>query len=267
MIASEFVVTGVEVYPNGSLRVIWSLSQSQSALTVGRRVDAQVLDKISDQVLDKISDKTSNSRGAVVRWSQSSRSRLALLLTEATVGFVSFVTLTYPADYSSDGREVKRQLNNVLTAMRARWSGLHYVWFLEFQFRGAPHFHLVLSVVPSEDNRLWLARYWSRLVSRNPADRQKSLMVHSRSRAFEAIRLSDGVKRYALKYALKTYQKRVPDSYQSVGRFWGASRSVKNSIPPPTVLSITESALRERYNLGHLEKIPLVCWDMSQSRV
>lgn len=49
---------------------------------------------------------------------------------------------------------------------------------------------------------------------------------HNTEGHFDNIRLEDGAKRYALKYALKPHQKKVPRSFQDVGRFWGNSRDV-----------------------------------------
>ena len=46
----------------------------------------------------------------------------------------------------------------------------------------------------------------------------------------ERIRKPDGAARYAVKYAYKMRQKKVPLEYRNVGRFWSHSRDVKPTI-------------------------------------
>ena len=60
------------------------------------------------------------------------------------VEFRSMLTLTYPQHYPMDGSIVKTDVGAVVQKIRRReWE---YLWFLEFQKRGAPHLHVLLSV-------------------------------------------------------------------------------------------------------------------------
>lgn len=52
----------------------------------------------------------------------------------------------------------------------------------------------------------------------------------------ERARSTDGAKHYAVKYAMKMRQKRVPKLYRNVGRFWGHSRRVK---PKPFIKGVS----------------------------
>jgi hypothetical protein len=81
------------------------------------------------------------------------RAGLKFTLRNALCDWLSFSTLTYPNSFPSDGRVCKKHLNLLLTHLRADDPGIKYVWFMEFQARGAPHFHLfttcALPVVPT----------------------------------------------------------------------------------------------------------------------
>lgn len=143
------------------------------------------------------------------------------------------------------GRKVKRDLNKILTRFRQVFPQFGYIWFLEFQRRGAPHIHVLSNLDgPSDDDRKWFAGLWANIACdgldcpyntlsmlHGKLVREQELSTleavrwwHNRERAWERVREVDGAARYAAKYALKPYQKRVPEEYQDVGRFWGASR-------------------------------------------
>ena len=82
---------------------------------------------------------------------------------------------------------------------------------------------------PTDDDRGWAAKTWVSATGTGGGDAVKMLKVHSHPRAWELIRSDDGAARYALKYATKTKQKKVPEDFQDVGRFWGCSRDVSRS--------------------------------------
>jgi hypothetical protein len=69
------------------------------------------------------------------------------------------VTLTYRT-WVEDFEVWKQHLNRFLTAVRRRYSSVAGVWRLEFQRRGAPHFHLILWL-DQEEHRLALG-FWVR---------------------------------------------------------------------------------------------------------
>lgn len=206
-------------------------------------------------------------RGIITELSFESRQRLAFVACNTSVVFHTMLTLTYPCAFPNDGLKVKRNLHAFLQWLRRDigWS-YEYLWFLEFQDRGAPHIHLLIDyAMPppwvsvelaihgqkqtvtrrNPDAVLWIkawrfriASAWYRIVgSRDP----KHLVAGTR---VEAVRKPDGAKRYAVKYAMKTHQKRVPVAYQNVGRFWGHSKAVRPK--PIAVARCTEDDVRGR---------------------
>lgn len=213
-INNAYPVSAIEVY-NGAVRV-----------------------KRSSQKRQSIPERPESNK--ITRLSKKSLSRLAFLVTATQVKFQSILTLTF-LEIETNGKRVKAMLNVFLTSLRRYLHRFEYVWFLEFQRRGAPHFHLLLSVPHSEELHRWIARRWSQVLQDETG---KVEAVHRFVRTFENVREQNGAKRYALMYALKPYQKTVPQEYRDVGRFWGASRGVK----PEKVadVEIDEKTLRKR---------------------
>lgn len=158
-------------------------------------------------------------RASVTELSRKSLQRLVFTVQNTDIEFMGMITLTYPAVYPENGREAKRHLNRFLSWLRSVDCGA-YVWFLEFQKRGAPHFH-ILTERDMSDRKGDISARWYAAVGSND---EKHLRAGTRA---EAIRETDGARRYAAKYGAKRDQKTVPARFSDVGRFWGCSRAVK----------------------------------------
>ena len=201
-----------------------------------------------------------HKRGDIKELSEQSLARLAFVAFNTEADFRSIITLTYPAEYSNDGKAVKKDLNAFLVWHRKNFPGEKYLWFLEFQKRGAPHFHILstvdlakigpTSVIKRKSGKHWQTHY----------DTWQKLEKYWKKRggghtSWEVVREKDGGKRYAAKYATKTYQKKVPEAYQNVGRFWGYSRE---GVKPDAeaVYECSEEQLREALKSGGWEYIP-----------
>lgn len=147
------------------------------------------------------------------------------------------LTLTLPAEWESvvpNGRELKR-LKRAFDKRMRRWCArrgikLSALWFLEFQKRGAPHFHYLLwDKAPEEGHGTalddafrrefirWVSMAWADVVAHpDPMERMKHEAAGTRVE-----RMRTGHFGYAMAYASKPRQKIVPDGFQDVGRFWG----------------------------------------------
>lgn len=165
-------------------------------------------------------ERLPGEREEVRELSPRSRARLAFVAANTAVEFRGMITLTYPAVFPEDGREVKRQLNRFLSWLRSRSPGLEYLWFLEFQRRGAPHVHILTSADLSQLREDVSARWYAAVGSED----ERHLRAGTRC---ERIRKPGGGARYAVKYAAKMRQKRLPEGYVNPGRWWGHSRGVK----------------------------------------
>jgi hypothetical protein len=154
-------------------------------------------------------------RGKVCGLSAGSRRRLQRRLASINrdvAGLPLFVTLTYPGEWSDDGRVWKRDLKAWWKRLRRRWPGASAVWRLEFQRRGAPHYHLLLFGVPSLPVK-WLARSWYEVVGSGD---ERHLLAGTQVQRVKSWR---GVAAYASKYMAKVGG--GPAVALDVGRVWG----------------------------------------------
>lgn len=93
-------------------------------------------------------------RGTIGAFSDASRLRLLKLsasldYNKASSTPIQFLTLTYHNKYPSP-IETKKHIKNLFDRLRRRvgWAGASAIWRLEFQRRGAPHFHLMVFNAP-----------------------------------------------------------------------------------------------------------------------
>lgn len=201
--------------------------------------------------------KPGGRKQGIAKFSRSSLYRVLFLVSETEVRFKSMLTLTYPKEYPMSGRECKKHLNKLLVWMRTKMT-FEYLWFMEFQVRGAPHFHVLLDFQVQDDLKAELASKWAKYVAHKQDESvyHKVFRVHNHKSAWQNIRNPDGARRYVAKYAAKAKQK-TPGDIEDVGRFWGASREVKNSIGEPYTRPVTEDELRGQL---HTDEHPAHAW-------
>ena len=173
-------------------------------------------------------------RGEVQMFSAKSASRLTRMARNASPALVSQFCLTYHQG-APDGVTAKKNLDAWLAALRRAAPGVGYLWILEFQSRGVPHFHVWLTAPYSE--ALWkrLGAAWNRIAE--PASPQH-LWWHTEERpdprtgrpqrSFMAWDMKGAG--YLRKYMSKEAQKCVPDGFGWCGRFWGCTRGL---VPDP----------------------------------
>jgi len=189
--------------------------------------------------------KDLGDRGVIRKFSNKSRQRLALVVSETTVKFKSMLTLTYPLKYKVTGERAKKDFHAILKYLETKFPLVGYLWFLEFTKKGQVHFHVLLDVYPSTLQRHQVALKWSYQIAQTNEDAEEVYFVHSRNEAFSKIRKPDGAIRYALKYSLKADCKIVSERYNGIGRFWGFNKKVKEYIPKADFVAISEYDLRE----------------------
>lgn len=211
-------------------------------------------------------------RGRITYLTSRSRSYLAFVVAATEVSFGSLLTLTYGDPYPTDGAVCKSHLNAFLTHLRHLYPVISYVWVVEFQKRGALHFHILLSMSGvGAWNRKDAAHTWAGITS--PAKwatnaspeldadyRRKSYAVHKHKDTWEELREEDGAMRYMSKYCLKTDQKRVPEEFQNVGRFFGMSKDVVKHTRKPVTMVVDTEGLQL---LLEVEKHPTSEWGVA----
>jgi hypothetical protein len=164
-----------------------------------------------------------SKRQAIEFFSESSQRRLLTLTRNEGHRIKSQFCLTYHHNSPSDGAVIKQHLNSFLTLVREAFPDIVYIWVLEFQQRGVPHFHFFSSMCPSNKKfRLFCAEHWNSITDESI----EHLYFHEHPSNFVPWVMVSG--KYLVKeYLAKCYQKEVPEHFHNVGRFWGNSRSMK----------------------------------------
>jgi hypothetical protein len=191
-------------------------------------------------------------RGNIESFSKASKRRLKFKASNANPHLISQFCMTYHNSFPP-GDVVKKQLNKFLTYLRRYSPGVKYLWILEFQSRGFPHFHLFLDLpYDTPGLRQWMAKTWNHVTQED----ELHLTFHQDQRNF--IQWDMGSGQYLTKYLDKEHQKAVPEGYESVGRFWGNSRGL---VPPPACITEDELSPIEIEcidpHTGEVKRIPI----------
>ncbi len=160
-------------------------------------------------------EKRKSKRSKIIGFSKRSARRLRHVVRNSEDTWKAFITLTYPENFPCDGRKAKAHLNAFLQWLRSR--NIKYVWVLEFQLRGAPHYHILVSeYIP----KAGLSKRWYKIVGSGD---EKHLKAGTQIQSIKSKRHLYG---YLSSYINKLVQKILPVQFENVGRFWGASRNL-----------------------------------------
>jgi hypothetical protein len=218
-------------------------------------------------------------RGMIKGFSQAARRRLLELIACVRLDAVLplFMTLTYPSKFPTVER-AKRDLKVFLQRMERRFPGIGYIWKLEPQLRGAPHYHLLIWGVDLMDLLGWTVQNWYDIAG--DGDRNHYLfhagVLKDSKPCVSKVRSWRGVWSYAAKYLGKTFKVAEWGS-QWTGRFWGVGN--RENIPFGEVKTVITSekkvvevmryqrrfmAMRGRGNLNSLKTFCLVDYWVSK---
>lgn len=199
-------------------------------------------------------------RGRIASFSPRSGCRMRAYLRGCLADYGTMVTLTYPGYFPSNGKAVKEHLRRFLQEMRRLYekkrppSEFSAFWFLEFQARGAPHFHIFTNGQPCKE---WVASTWYRVV-----DSEDIRHYHAGTRVEQIRAGRAGTISYASKYAAKLEQKTVPAGYENVGRFWGVfgRRSVLSADTFVSTAAVLENTTVQRVLTKLRDNISQLVW-------
>jgi len=234
-------------------------------------------------------------RQEITGWSRKSRSRM-----RRTVGEIDWstdltrarppamVTLTYPDDWvtlTPTGRASKRHLQMFKKAFRRAWGvAIRAFWKLEFQRRGAPHYHIFMvppggvtkrrsgpyGIIPAGLKfRQWLSLIWAMIIRpADPEEFRKSVAAGTGVDYAEGCRARDPrrIAEYFAKHAAfsaKAYQNIVPVEWRGPGdgpgRFWGywGLRKATVTIEVPELDAIAFSRLLRRWSYAKRDAFPM----------
>jgi hypothetical protein len=182
-------------------------------------------------------------RRQVKNWSE--KSRVKMLERFASLDYSSFnqansitalITLTYPGDWlsvASSGESVKRHLQMLRKRFeRAFGRPFFGLWKMEFQRRGAPHFHILAPIPIGVQFPEWLSRTWADIVDHpDPVEKEKHRLAGTGVDLAKGLNAENAhlisfyfSKHSSAGYGPKEYQNKPPDEWQqqgTVGRYWG----------------------------------------------
>lgn len=165
----------------------------------------------------KKTTRKESKRGKIKHFSRKSRSRLMnkfAMLNRYELPY--FLTLTYPDKYPSV-KQSKKDLHRFLIEMTRKYPNFAYIWRLELQERGAPHFHLFIWGAPLNRLIVNISDLWHRIVGNNDPEH------YIRGAKLEVIRSYKGTQSYASKYICKTDE---TETEEGMGRFWGSGGNI-----------------------------------------
>lgn len=173
-----------------------------------------------------------SERGAIQAFSYSSRSRLMRKIAQIKKHHLPlFVTLTYHNDFPTEFTEYKRHLDVFFKRLRRAFPKFGAIWKLEFQKRGAAHYHILLFGV--DYARAWdrIPEMWNDIVA---PDDMEHLLFHlgelpESVPCVQEIQSWRGVRAYASKYLCK-----LDTTTDNTGRFWG----VRGDVPFSPLLAM-----------------------------
>ena len=204
-----------------------------------------------------VSKRSVEVRGRISEWSPKSRMRLRYAmagLDRAALGRGFFLTLTYPGEFPApENSEIYQTHRHRFTQALQREISRECAgfWKLEFQARGAAHFHLLLLGYEGDVVRLreWVARRWYELVGSGD---ERHLRAGTQT---DAARGVAGAMCYLAKYVSKADQT-LPGNFS--GRYWGRFNGAALPVAPVTTvdLSASDSAKVSRWMrrivMGHV---------------
>jgi hypothetical protein len=156
-------------------------------------------------------------RGEIEAMSKGSRMRLLKLMHKLEYKSVTMVTLTYPAKFTKSGRKTKAHLKAFRRKFESKWGKVKALWRLEFQSRGAPHYHIIYLDCPfipiGEVSRIWY-------------DIVKSKDENHLKNGVDLKRIHDAsqqklIMHYVSKYIAKVQKDVTYGEFTEIGRWWG----------------------------------------------
>lgn len=177
-------------------------------------------------------------------------------------GLPYFVTLTYHKIWPEDPARWKDQLKAFTKRLERHWGEITVLWRLEFQKRGAPHFHLLVWPHDLDKiNSLPLARqrkmqnnvswFWNQIADPDNLDHLKA------GTNLQQCRNLRHMNAYLSKYMAKPEQ--LAEGQTPPGRFWGKWRASWLPIQPVAVKIREHEFVALRRILARKSKQKIYC--------
>lgn len=216
----------------------YGLEVSPGSIKIGR--------KMANPERERLREKSPNyqKKSTIKEWSPKSRANMVARFSslDCTPLFnnelqrTAMITLTYPDTWEKvvpTGHDAKRHLQSLRKRYERKFKVPFYgLWKVEYQARGAVHFHILCAPPNNPAFRTWLAKTWMKVVNHpDPEERDKHLVSGTHISYEEKYGGFDirSIIVYFSKHASphggsKEYQNQPPLLWKdgkSIGRFWG----------------------------------------------
>jgi hypothetical protein len=156
-------------------------------------------------------------RGDIQNFSREARKRLIEMMHKIKYERVLFVTLTYPSVFPTVSKVYKAHLKEFRRRFELVYGKLRAFWRLEFQERGAPHFHIMYldaPFIPVHD-LCWLWKCVTKTMdmAHEVLGVDVKLIVGSKEKRL--------IMSYIAKYISKVDERTKKDDTKQAGRYWG----------------------------------------------
>ncbi len=205
-------------------------------------------------------------RGNITEFTHAARRRMQQLLNsiDRTVAVVPvLITLTYHNEWSEDPAAWKDQLDAFRKRLERKYGRFSAIWRLEYQRRGAPHFHLMCFFWDHASKpgllallRMDVGAMWWEVTGRTS---EEHLQAGTRC---ELPRSWKGANVYLSKYMTKS--ETLSPGQASPGRFWGVWRSKLLPISYEAVQVTFEQACRARRVLRGYSRMAARRFDLTR---
>lgn len=204
-------------------------------------------DMVSVAIQRDNSNRSRGKRNEIKTFSKESRYRLFRLIHSIRFTRISFVTLTYGKTYPGTGILAKKDLKAFRRATERRWGTFRVIWRMEYQKRGAPHFHLLCFDAPFIPIQDWCS-VWDK-ARHAPAGEIFGNSLDCKINA-EA-KGADVVSKYLGKYVAKPAYPDPTDARSDQGRIWGKwnieeSKPLQFELYPMEAEQLARMLLEER---------------------
>jgi len=212
--------------------------------------------------------RKNNKRGRISTFTGEASRRLRNTMAQIKRDTLPcFVTLTYPKDFSFDGKQWKRDLDTFLKRLGRKFSNVSGIWKLEPQKRGAPHYHLIVWGVPCEELQDYVPLAWYKIAGGGDLDHllwHLGVLHGVDEHCVERVRTPKAMYAYVCKYIAKS----VAEKWGNVGKWWGIFFRDKLPFGEKVIFDVTDKKVLEimRYfrRFGHIKSrdypsLVLVC--------
>ena len=216
----------------------YRLEVSPGSIKIGR--------KLANPEREKVRGNTPNykQKSAIKEWSPKSRANMVARFSTLDYSPLftnelqrpAMITLTYPDKWelvAPTGQHAKRHLLALKKRyQRAFKTPMYGLWKVEYQSRGAVHFHLLCSPPNNPAFKKWLSETWADIVDHpDPEEKTRHMLsgthvsYDEKYGGFDSRSISVYFSKHASPHGgSKEYQNRPPQLWSdaaSIGRFWG----------------------------------------------